>query len=130
MFKAMIMLTRRADMSHEEFTRWWLDEHVPLASALPNVRKVILNVVDVGYDEAGFDGISELWFDSQDAFEHIRHGITPYGGAPAPIRESSGSPSCVPEQARQRPFLSRAQSRRTPNPCVDTPHSGDRFPHQ
>ncbi|MBK9738533.1 MAG: EthD family reductase [Actinobacteria bacterium] len=69
MFKAMIMLTRRADMSHEEFTRWWLDEHVPLASALPNVRKVILNVVDVGYDEAGFDGISELWFDSQDAFE-------------------------------------------------------------
>lgn len=69
MFKAMIMLTRRTDMSHDEFTRWWLDEHVPLASALPNVRRVILNVVDVGYDEAGFDGVSELWFDSQDAFD-------------------------------------------------------------
>lgn len=68
MFKAVIMLTRRADMSHEEFTRWWLDEHVPLASALPNVRRVVLNVVDVGYDEAGFDGISELWFDSEADF--------------------------------------------------------------
>jgi uncharacterized protein (TIGR02118 family) len=69
MFKAMILLTRRPDMSHEEFVRWWLDEHVPLASGLPNVRKVILNVVDEGYDEAGVDGVSELWFDSRADFD-------------------------------------------------------------
>lgn len=69
MFKAVIMLTRRADMTHEEFVRWWLDEHVPLASALPNVRRVVLNVVDDGYDEAGVDGISELWFESRDDFD-------------------------------------------------------------
>jgi uncharacterized protein (TIGR02118 family) len=69
MFKAMILLTRRADMTHEEFVRWWLVEHVPLASGLPNVRRVILNVVDEGYDEAGIDGVSELWFDSRADFE-------------------------------------------------------------
>ncbi len=69
MIKAMIMLTRRADMSHEEFVSWWLDEHVPLASGLPDVRKVVLNVVDEGYDEAGFDGVSELWFDSRADFD-------------------------------------------------------------
>jgi len=69
MIKAMIMLTRRADMSHEEFVSWWLDEHVPLASGLPGVRKVVLNVVDEGYDEAGFDGVSELWFDSRADFD-------------------------------------------------------------
>jgi uncharacterized protein (TIGR02118 family) len=68
-FKAMILLTRRADMSHEEFVRWWLDEHVPLASALPLVRKVVLNVVDEGHDEAGIDGVSELWFDSRADFD-------------------------------------------------------------
>ena len=69
MFKAMIMLTRRDDMTHEEFVHWWLDEHVPLASGLPGVRKVILNVVDEGYDEAGIDGVSELWFDSREDFD-------------------------------------------------------------
>ena len=69
MIKAMILLTRRDDMTHEEFVRWWLDEHVPLASGLPNVRKVILNVVDEGYDEAGIDGVSELWFDSRADFD-------------------------------------------------------------
>lgn len=69
MVKAMILLTRRADMTHEEFVRWWLDEHVPLASGLPNVRRVVLNVVDEGYDDAGIDGISELWFDSRADFD-------------------------------------------------------------
>ena len=69
MFKAMILLTRRADMTHEEFVQWWLVEHVPLASGLPNVRRVVLNVVDEGYDEAGIDGVSELWFDSRADFD-------------------------------------------------------------
>jgi uncharacterized protein (TIGR02118 family) len=69
MIKAMIMLTRRADMSHEEFASWWLVEHAPLATALPKVRKVVLNVVDEGFDDAGFDGVSELWFDSREDFD-------------------------------------------------------------
>jgi uncharacterized protein (TIGR02118 family) len=69
MIKAMILLTRRADMTHEEFVAWWLDEHVTLASALPGVRKVVLNVVDEGFDEAGFDGVSELWFDTRADFD-------------------------------------------------------------
>jgi len=68
-FKAMIMLTRREDMTHDAFVRWWLEEHVPLASGLPKVRKVILNVVDDGFDEAGIDGVSELWFDSRADFD-------------------------------------------------------------
>jgi len=68
-FKAMIMLTRREDMTHDQFVSWWLDEHVPLASALPGVRKVILNVVEDGYEEAGVDGVSELWFDSRADFD-------------------------------------------------------------
>jgi uncharacterized protein (TIGR02118 family) len=69
MIKAMILLTRRDDMSHDDFVSWWLVEHVPLASALPGVRKVVLNVVDDGYDDAGIDGISELWFDTRADFD-------------------------------------------------------------
>jgi uncharacterized protein (TIGR02118 family) len=68
-FKAMISLTRRDDMTHDEFVRWWLDEHVALASTLPGVRKVVFNVVDDGFDEAGVDGVSELWFDTRADFD-------------------------------------------------------------
>ena len=69
MFKAVILLTRRADMTHEEFVRWWLDEHATLASTLPGVRRLVFNVVDEGHDEGGIDGVSELWFDSRSDFE-------------------------------------------------------------
>jgi uncharacterized protein (TIGR02118 family) len=69
MFKAMIMLTRREDMTHEQFADWWLNEHAPLARTLPGVRRIVFNVVGAGRDEAGFDGVSELWFDSQEDFE-------------------------------------------------------------
>jgi len=69
MFKAMIMLTRRDDMSAEDFAQWWLEDHAPLARTLPNVRRAVFNVVQSGHDEAGFDGVSELWFDTREDFE-------------------------------------------------------------
>ena len=69
MFKAMIMLTRREDLTHEQFTDWWLNDHAPLARTLPGVRRIVFNVVDAGRDEAGFDGVSELWFDTQADFD-------------------------------------------------------------
>ena len=44
--KAIILLTRRADTSHEEFAAWWLGEHAPLAKQLPGVRRAVFNLVD------------------------------------------------------------------------------------
>jgi uncharacterized protein (TIGR02118 family) len=67
MFKAIIMLTRGADMTHEEFAHWWLVEHAPRAAELPGVRRLTFNLVDT--ENADVDGISELWFDSQADFE-------------------------------------------------------------
>jgi uncharacterized protein (TIGR02118 family) len=66
MFKAIILLTRRADMSREAFADWWLKQHAPLARQLPGLRKLTFNLVNA---DAGIDGVSELWFDSQTAFE-------------------------------------------------------------
>ena len=37
-FKAMILLTRRTDMTHEQYEQWWLNVHVPLAKQLPGLR--------------------------------------------------------------------------------------------
>ena len=65
-FKAVILLTRRDDMTAEDFRHWWLDEHAALAAQLPGVRRITFNLVD---DATEVDGVSELWFDSRDDFD-------------------------------------------------------------
>lgn len=67
MFKAVILLSRRDDMTREEFRRWWTEEHAPLARALPGLRRLVFNVVSDA--DAPYDGVSELWFDSREAFD-------------------------------------------------------------
>lgn len=67
-FKAIILLYRRADASHEQFVQWWLGQHQPLARQLPKLRKGVFNVVESPADGEP-DGVSELWFDSQADFE-------------------------------------------------------------
>ncbi len=70
MFKAIILLSRRDDMSPEDFADWWLVEHAPLARGLPGLRRAVFNLVQepAGAPD-GVDGVSELWFDSQADFE-------------------------------------------------------------
>jgi uncharacterized protein (TIGR02118 family) len=66
-FKAVILLSRRDDMTHEQFRAWWLEEHAPLAAQLPGVRRIVFN--DVAAEMADdVDGVSELWFDDEAAF--------------------------------------------------------------
>lgn len=65
--KAIILLTRKAETTHEDFVDWWLNRHAPLARQLPRLRKAVFNVVDQPGDGQP-DGVSELWFDSLDDF--------------------------------------------------------------
>ncbi len=67
MFKAIILLTRADGMTRDAFRSWWLDEHAPLARRLPGVRRLVFNVVET--DDASFDGVSELWFSTREAFD-------------------------------------------------------------
>lgn len=67
MFKAIILLTRAAGATPEEFREWWLERHAPLARQLPGLRRLVFNVVEA--EGAPYDGVSELWFDSESAFE-------------------------------------------------------------
>lgn len=68
MFKAMILLKRRDDMSPAQFADWWLGAHAPLARALPGLRGARFNLVE-GDGSGPVDGVSELWFDSREAFD-------------------------------------------------------------
>ncbi|MFM7687203.1 MAG: EthD family reductase [Actinomycetota bacterium] len=64
-FKAVILLRRRDDMTPEQFRQWWLHEHAPLAAQLPGVRRIVFNAAA---DNDDVDGVSELWFDSEQDF--------------------------------------------------------------
>ena len=64
--KAIILLTRREGDTPEDFRHWWLEEHAPLARRLPGLQKLVFNLAD---GDAPYDGVSELWFDSQAAFD-------------------------------------------------------------
>ncbi len=67
MFKAIILLQRRDDMSAQQFADWWLGPHAALARGLPGLRGLHFNLVNG--DAGDVDGVSELWFDSAADFE-------------------------------------------------------------
>ena len=70
MFKVLVWLRRREDLTPEAFRTYWLETHAPLAKAsYAGLRSYVLNAVAaLPRGEAPFDGIAELVFDSRDAF--------------------------------------------------------------
>jgi uncharacterized protein (TIGR02118 family) len=67
MFKAMILLKRNDSLSFEEFKTHWLTGHAELVCQLPGLRKAVFNFNQLN-GEGGFDGVSELWFDTEQDF--------------------------------------------------------------
>lgn len=89
MVKVMVGLVRRADMSREQFEQWWLGQHAALARLIPNVRRIRFNLMA----EGPFDGIAELWFDTQDAM---------VAGYASPAGERAAADSLANAQSRVR----------------------------
>ncbi len=81
MVKLVFVIRRREDLPAEEFHRYWLEEHGPLAGGLLEslgaLRYVQAHTVQPelnaglaatrGTVEA-FDGLAEIWWESLDAF--------------------------------------------------------------
>lgn len=67
MFKAIILLKRQEGTRREDFARWWLGAHASLARQLPGLRRLCFNLATE--EDAPYDGVSELWFESREAFE-------------------------------------------------------------
>lgn len=80
MIKLMFCIRKRADISHEEFHRYWLKEHGPLVKSHADtlkLRKYVQSHTDHtelgqaiaagrGVKVPAFDGVAELWLDSID----------------------------------------------------------------
>lgn len=72
MYKVVTVLKRLPGMDVEAFQRRWLEVHGPIAASLPGARRYVQSHSLVqGYRKGDlpFDGISEMWFDSREAWQ-------------------------------------------------------------
>jgi uncharacterized protein (TIGR02118 family) len=69
MYKLVVFLERKPEMTHEEFLEHWHGPHVEMAKDMPNLKKYVTSV-PVDPEESMYDGIAELYFESlEDADE-------------------------------------------------------------
>jgi uncharacterized protein (TIGR02118 family) len=82
MIKVLSLLTRKPEISHEQFVKHWLDIHGPLALSVPGIRRYVQSHIfgtrkraDIAEIDVEVDGIAELWYDDQEAL--ARAAATP-----------------------------------------------------
>jgi uncharacterized protein (TIGR02118 family) len=71
MVKLIYCITKRPELSVDEFQRYWRETHGPIAARIPGLRRYVqCHTAPEVYGRAtapGFDGAAELWFDDLDA---------------------------------------------------------------
>lgn len=68
MVKRVSLARRRHGMSRQAFADHWLGPHVEIVKTIPGLRGYVINLVH-DPEAAGWDGIAETWFDSQEDAE-------------------------------------------------------------
>jgi uncharacterized protein (TIGR02118 family) len=77
MIKSIVVAHRKTRLTREEFNRYWLEKHGPLAAKLiPGVRRYVQNhlVAIPGMEYEG-DGIVEMWYDDVAAWQESMQAI-------------------------------------------------------
>ncbi len=76
MIKSLSLLSRKDGLTHEEFTKHWVEVHAPLARHVPGLKKYVLSHViterfrpDIPSIPGDVDGIAELWYDDLEAMQ-------------------------------------------------------------
>lgn len=68
--KRLGMVQRKKSLTHDQFVHHWLTVHAELCKKLPNMRRYAVNLVAPEHVAVlGYDGFSELWFDSAEALQ-------------------------------------------------------------
>ena len=66
--KRVGFLVKKTGMSQEQFEDYWLNKHAELCKSVPHVLRYSINLVDrQRFHQLGYDGISEIWFESETA---------------------------------------------------------------
>ena len=65
--KRLGILRKKEGMDYEAFVQHWMTTHATLCKKLPKLRRYSINLVDrQRFPKFGYDGFSELWFDSEE----------------------------------------------------------------
>jgi uncharacterized protein (TIGR02118 family) len=72
MVKIVWLLRKQPHLSTEQFERWWLEHHAPIARTAPGLRRYVVNLAQRPDDllgkpavECDWDGVAEQWFDNE-----------------------------------------------------------------
>jgi conserved hypothetical protein len=66
--KRLGLVVKKAEISHEQFVDHWMNVHALLCKRLPNMLRYSVNLVErERFPDFGYDGFSELWFESEEA---------------------------------------------------------------
>lgn len=70
MIKVLSLLTKRDGLTHDEFVKYWMETHAPLAHRVPGLRRYVQSHItgtrgrpDIPQIDVEIDGIAELWYD-------------------------------------------------------------------
>lgn len=68
--KRIGLVQRKKSLTYEQFVHHWLHVHADLCKKLPNMRRYAVNLVAPEHVAVfGYDGFSELWFDTPEALQ-------------------------------------------------------------
>lgn len=77
MIKSISLLTRKPELTHDEFVQHWVNVHAPLAHAVPRLKRYVQSHIvgertrsDITTLDVEIDGIAELWYESLDDLHH------------------------------------------------------------
>ncbi len=95
MIKMFAILKRRDGMTHDEFVKYWLEVHAPIAKSMPGLRKYVCSVTLTRPGrEPELDGVAELWFDDFDSMR--KSWSSPAGQATTKDTENfAGKPTVI-----------------------------------
>jgi uncharacterized protein (TIGR02118 family) len=69
MFYVVFLVKKKADMTQEEFTRYWIEEHTPLTAKMPGLRAYHCFPMTSHDSEAPpFEAIAYVAFDDEAAW--------------------------------------------------------------
>ncbi|MGD0073214.1 MAG: EthD domain-containing protein [Candidatus Binataceae bacterium] len=74
MFKIILLLKRKPEISVKDFQSYWLEKHGPLVRRVPGIKRYVQShPLPQGYakGELIFDGVAEVWFESRDSFATV-----------------------------------------------------------
>ena len=77
MIKSIVVAHRKPGLTREEFSKYWKNEHGPLAAKLiPGVRRYVQNhLVEIPGMEYEGDGVVEMWYDNVEAWQESMKAI-------------------------------------------------------